>query len=640
MCGIVGAVNWADAETLSRMNKIQAHRGPDDDGVWTSLLQDQTFVGLAARRLSIIDLSRAGHMPMSTSDGALTIVYNGEIYNYRELRLSLEQKGYSFRSETDTEVVLNLYREYGENALSRLNGMFAFGIWDSENRELFLARDHFGIKPLYYACKGDGFAFASEAKSLLELPGFSRRVDPNALDQYLTLLWVPDPLTMFDGILKLPAGHFARFRHGKLSIEQYWDLEFPEANHEYDMDENALARELRDRFAASVKGQLVSDVPVGSFLSSGLDSTSIVAAMKRAGVAVPRTYTITFPQNYLKGEVTLDDPAIAKRTAARFECEHTEILVEPDVVELLPKLIWHMDEPVADPAIVAAYLVCREARGAVTVLLSGTGGDELFGGYRKHAAFSIAGAYQRIPGVIRRQIFEPVVLSLPSLRGTPFKGHVRLAKKMARSASLSPREYYVETCTYLNRQQRAALYCSDFKSELNGSTAEARLQQYFSTVRSADFLNQMLYVDTKAFMASLNLTYNDKMSMASSLEVRVPFLDRQLVEWVAQNVAPQLKINNGTTKYILREAMRPDVSPEVLAQRKAGFGAPADYWLANDLVEMVDDLLSEENIRKRSFFEPSAVKRFVHQQRSGREDWSLQVWQFLTLELWMREFID
>jgi len=640
MCGIVGAVNWADAETLSRMNKIQAHRGPDDDGVWTSLLQDQTFVGLAARRLSIIDLSRAGHMPMSTSDGALTIVYNGEIYNYRELRLSLEQKGYSFRSETDTEVVLNLYREYGENALSRLNGMFAFGIWDSENRELFLARDHFGIKPLYYACKGDGFAFASEAKSLLELPGFSRRVDPNALDQYLTLLWVPDPLTMFDGILKLPAGHFARFRHGKLSIEQYWDLEFPEANHEYDMDENALARELRDRFAASVKGQLVSDVPVGSFLSSGLDSTSIVAAMKRAGVAVPRTYTITFPQNYLKGEVTLDDPAIAKRTAARFECEHTEILVEPDVVELLPKLIWHMDEPVADPAIVAAYLVCREARGAVTVLLSGTGGDELFGGYRKHAAFSIAGAYQRIPGVIRRQIFEPVVLSLPSLRGTPFKGHVRLAKKMARSASLSPREYYVETCTYLNRQQRAALYCSDFKSELNGSTAEARLQQYFSTVRSADFLNQMLYVDTKAFMASLNLTYNDKMSMASSLEVRVPFLDRQLVEWVAHNVAPQLKINNGTTKYILREAMRPDVSPEVLAQRKAGFGAPADYWLANDLVEMVDDLLSEENIRKRGFFEPSAVKRFVHQQRSGREDWSLQVWQFLTLELWMREFID
>jgi len=640
MCGIVGAVNWADAETLSRMNKIQAHRGPDDDGVWTSLLQDQTFVGLAARRLSIIDLSRAGHMPMSTSDGALTIVYNGEIYNYRELRLSLEQKGYSFRSETDTEVVLNLYREYGENALSRLNGMFAFGIWDSENRELFLARDHFGIKPLYYACKGDGFAFASEAKSLLELPGFSRRVDPNALDQYLTLLWVPDPLTMFDGILKLPAGHFARFRHGKLSIEQYWDLEFPEANHEYDMDENALARELRDRFAASVKGQLVSDVPVGSFLSSGLDSTSIVAAMKWAGVAVPRTYTITFPQNYLKGEVTLDDPAIAKRTAARFECEHTEILVEPDVVELLPKLIWHMDEPVADPAIVAAYLVCREARGAVTVLLSGTGGDELFGGYRKHAAFSIAGAYQRIPGVIRRQIFEPVVLSLPSLRGTPFKGHVRLAKKMARSASLSPREYYVETCTYLNRQQRAALYCSDFKSELNGSTAEARLQQYFSTVRSADFLNQMLYVDTKAFMASLNLTYNDKMSMASSVEVRVPFLDRQLVEWVAHNVAPQLKINNGTTKYILREAMRPDVSPEVLAQRKAGFGAPADYWLANDLVEMVDDLLSEENIRKRGFFEPSAVKRFVHQQRSGREDWSLQVWQFLTLELWMREFID
>jgi asparagine synthase (glutamine-hydrolysing) len=299
-----------------------------------------------------------------------------------------------------------------------------------------------------------------------------------------------------------------------------------------------------------------------------------------------------------------------------------------------------MDEPVADPAIIAAYLVSREARKTVTVLLSGVGGDELFAGYRKHAAYDLAQKYQRIPSALRKKGIEPLVMSLPSMRGTSIKGHVRLAKKMARSASLSPREYFLMNSTYLTDDQKESLYAPGVRESINGDGSWSRHMDYFEQVSGADFLNQMLYLDTKAFMVSLNLTYNDKMSMASSVEVRVPFLDWELAEWVASNVPPSLKLHAGTTKHILREAMRPVLPAEVLEQKKAGFGAPADYWLANDLREMVDDLLSERRIKDRALFNPAGVRRLVDEQRSGRQDWSAQVWQFLTLELWMQAFID
>ena len=461
-----------------------------------------------------------------------------------------------------------------------------------------------------------------------------------ALNQYLTFLWVPDPLTMFDEIVKLPAGHVAFYRDGALRLEQYWDLEFPAADHDFEAKEAELATELRDRFTASVKSQLLSDVPLGSFLSAGLDSSSIVAAMSQVSSAPARTYTIAFPDKYRRGEVTFDDTDVARRTANHFGCDHTEIVVEPDVVDLLPKLVWHMDEPVADPAIVAAYLVSREARKTVTVLLSGVGGDELFAGYRKHAGYGLAQRYQHIPGALRKKIIEPLVMSLPSMRGTSLKGQVRLAKKMARSASLSPREYFLMNSTYLTDDQKESLYTPGIRESINGNGSWSRHMDYFDQVSGADFLNQMLYLDTKAFMVSLNLTYNDKMSMASSVEVRVPFLDWELAEWVASNVPPSLKLHGGTTKHILREAMRPLLPPEVLEQKKAGFGAPADYWLANDLREMVDDLLSESGLKSRGLFQSATIRKFVDEQRSGRQDWSAQVWQFLTLELWMRAFID
>jgi asparagine synthase (glutamine-hydrolysing) len=442
--------------------------------------------------------------------------------------------------------------------------------------------------------------------------------------------------------LKLPAGHYAIWRNRELTIKQYWDLTFPAANHSYNRSEGDLAEEIRERFRRSVAAQMVSDVPIGAFLSAGLDSSSIVAMMRKATNQPVRTYTITFPKKYRVGETTLDDPEVATRLAGRLGCGNQRIVVEPDVTELLPKLVWHMDEPTADPAIITAYLVCREARKQATVLLSGVGGDELFAGYRKHVAHYWAKLYSRVPSFARRAA-EAGLTMLPSFRGTSFKGGVRLAKKMARSASLSPTDRFIANCTYLDGAQKADLYTPQLAAEALTFDPAYQHLAAFERLQNADFLHQMLYLDTKIFMTTLNLTYNDKMSMASSVEVRVPFLDPELAEFVAWNVPPRLKLKGvlrPTTKYIFRRAMRDLLPREVLRQPKAGFAAPVDYWLAHDLKDMVDDLLSPAQVRKRGLFKPEAVGRFVAEQRSGRHDWSMQIWQFLTLELWMQTFLD
>ncbi|MGO9088675.1 MAG: asparagine synthase (glutamine-hydrolyzing) [Candidatus Sulfotelmatobacter sp.] len=650
MCGISGVVNRGDRETLARMNHVQAHRGPDDFGLWEKKFPDGSYIGLGSRRLAILDLSPVGHMPMGNEDRTVWITYNGEIYNFAELRRELELKGHRFNSHTDTEVLLHLYELEGPDCVKRLNGMFAFAICDlrSTTPTLFMARDHFGVKPFYYFCDGVRFAFASEVKALLQVPGIEAELDPAALHQYLTFLWVPDPKTMFRRILKLPAGHYATLRNGELKLTQYWDLTFPPANQTYARSEADLTADIRWRFRRSVEAQMVSDVPIGAFLSAGLDSSSIVAMMcgaatRGATARQPvRTYTITFPRKYRVGETTLDDPEVATRLARHLGCENQRIVVEPDVAGLLPRLVWHMDEPTADPAIIAAYLVCREARKQATVLLSGVGGDELFAGYRKHVAHYWAQAYRRLPSTARHMT-EAALAALPGLRGTPMKGRLRLAKKMARSASLNPVDRFITNCTYLDEGQKSRLYLPELADDVTATDPAFRHRAAFERVGDADFLHQMLYLDTKIFMTSLNLTYNDKMSMASSVEVRVPFLDRELAEFVAWNVPPGLKLKGSlmpTTKYIFRRAMQDILPQEVLQQPKAGFAAPVDYWLAHDLKEMLDDLLSPAQLRHRGLFRPEAVRRFVDEHRSGREDWSMQIWQFLTLELWMQTFLD
>jgi asparagine synthase (glutamine-hydrolysing) len=338
----------------------------------------------------------------------------------------------------------------------------------------------------------------------------------------------------------------------------------------------------------------------------------------------------------------LDDPDVATRTATQLGVQNQRIVVEPDVADLLPRLVWHMDEPTADPAIITAYLVCRAARENATVLLSGVGGDELFAGYRKYSAHYWSEAYGKSPAALRR-VIESITNSLPSLRGTPLKGGVRMARKMARSASLSPVERFIKNCTYLDAKQKSELYSPVFCDEFGASDPAERHRAAFEGVQDSDFLNQMLYVDSKIFMTTLNLTYNDKMSMASSVEVRVPFLDRDLAEFVAWNVPPSMKLKGHlrpTTKYIFRQSMGGILPDEVLRQPKAGFGAPADYWLANDLKEIVDDLLSETRVRQRGLFRPAAVRKLIGEQRRGTQDWSMQIWQLLTLEVWMQTFFD
>ena len=653
MCGVVGVSSWGDADVLRRMTARQEHRGPDDGGSWDVTLPDGSYVGLGNRRLSIIDLSSAGHMPMGNEAGTVWITYNGELYNAAPLRAELEGRGHRFRSRSDTEVVLRLVEESGSDAVARMDGMFAFGAVDlrpnppnapaGQGPVILLARDAFGVKPLYYVHDGHRLAFASEVKSFLDLPGFQARMDAEALHRYLTFLWVPDPDTLFEGVKKLPAAHLATFRDGDLRIREYWNLVVPPAHQVWDCHEGEVLEGIRDRLRASVRKQMVSDVPVGAFLSSGVDSAAIVAFMAEAATEPVRTFTITFPERHRIGERTLDDPAIARRVAQRYGAVHSEIVVEPNVVDLLPRLIWHMDEPVADPAIIAAHIVCRAARPDVKVILSGVGGDELFAGYRKHAAFRLAGRYQKIPRFLRRGLIEPLVRHVPTFRGTRLMGSVRHAKKLARTGSLAPEAAFLANATYLDDGEKTLLYSPAMRDRLGAANPYATHEGHFADVREADFVNRMLYLDTKTFMVSLNLTYNDKMSMAASLEVRVPFLDRELARFAFTDVPPDWKLTqNGRprTKHVLKKALNGIVPDEVLSAPKAGFGAPLDHWLSHDLKEMVDDLLSDDQIRRRGIFNPGTVRTLVREHREGRRDGSYQVWQLLTIELWQRTFLD
>lgn len=641
MCGLVGTVGWGTVDDLAAMNGLQTHRGPDGKGQWwREAGAGGPSVGLASARLAVIDVSDAGRMPMSNESGDVCIAYNGEVYNFPALRRGLERAGVIFRSGTDTEVVLRLYEREGPGFVRRLNGMFALAICDlrSGRPELLLARDHFGIKPLYYAIDGERLAFASEAKSLFALPGIEPRMAPEALNSYLTFLWVPEPETMFAGIKKLPAGHIARWQDGRFTLERYWDMPVPHAGSYVTADEAEIVSEMRERFRAAVHRQMVSDVPVGAFLSGGLDSGGIVAMMAERAAPPLRTYTITFPEEARVGENTLDDPRDAQMVADHFGAEHRELRVTPAVADLLPKLIWHMDDPVADPALIAAYLVCRSARDEVTVLLSGVGGDELLGGYRKHYVDRWARRYRHLPQSLR-SVLRQSVEAMPTMRGSRMRGPVRLAKKMVSSAELPFDEAFIRNAVYQDRAAVGRLLTEDAADFATGDPFRTH-RAAFDQVRTTDRLHQMLYVDSMIFMPSLNLLYNDKMSMANSLEVRVPFLDIELVEW-AQRLPPNMKIKGSVrpiTKYVFRRAMAGILPPKIIQNRKAGFGAPLDHWLAHGLREMVDEVLSEHRLKDRGLFEPAEVRRLIDAQREGGLDASMQIWQLLTLELWMDTF--
>jgi asparagine synthase (glutamine-hydrolysing) len=646
MCGITGLVTQDPESRIAAMLKAVEHRGRDDEGVWTSppINEEGQRVCFGHRRLSIIDTSSAGHQPMLSQDGRLVVILNGEIYNYRELREQLAGSGHSFRTETDTEVLLAAWKEWGEESLHRLNGMFAFALWDDREKTLFLVRDRVGIKPLYYAqChKPDpegqpALAFASEIKSILASGLVKAELDNEALHQFLTFLWAPDPKTLFRGIQTVPPGHLLTLRDNELQVRQWWDISFDrieEGRTEAWWQEQVL--ETLDRV---VKLEMVADVPLGSFLSGGIDSSSIVAMMKRHSNGRPiGTYTIGIEAEDLRYDIIPDDVEWARRVNQQLKTDYHEIMLRPQVAELLPKLVYHMDEPAIDMAI-PSYLVSRAARESMRVMLSGMGGDEVFAGYPRQMAMKIAGAFDPVPQLLRRPLMKTIAHVLPGGMPGRLTGPLRNAKKFARSAALDFENRYLGFETYFTDEAKQQLYTDEVREATRGLDAYAAHRGYFGRVRDAAPLNQLLYVDLKTFLPCLNLMTTDKTSMAANLEVRVPFLNLEMLE-LAARMPPNLKLRGLKRKYILKRAAEQLLPREIVWRKKAGFGAPIRSWLRGPLRPMVDDLLSAETVKRRGIFRPEEVRRIIDANLSGREDFNLQVFQLLNLELWQREFID
>jgi asparagine synthase (glutamine-hydrolysing) len=629
MCGICGIVGDATEAGVRAMTGALAHRGPNGEGVEVLPGPNGEKVGLGHRRLSIIDPTPRGAQPMAYGDGRYWITYNGELYNFRELRHALEQQGHRFTSDCDTEVLLAMYAEHGAAMLDRLNGIFAFAIWDSHRNELFLARDRLGVKPLYWARHDRGVVFASEVKAMLPVLG-RPRLRRDVVADFLTFLWVPDPDTMFEGIYKLAPGHCATFADGSLSIRRYWDMEF--APDERSVDE--WAPELRDAVRDAVRRQMVSDVPLGSFLSGGIDSSAIVSEM--SAVAAPiTTYSVGFSAEDLAHEIVPDDLKYARLVGERFGVDYNEQILKADIVDLLPKLVWHMDEPVADPACIATYLICRAASERLTVILSGMGGDEIFAGYPRHLAAQLARPLDLVPTGPRRALRQAAERHLTLGRPGRLRGPRRNLMKLMRGVDATPAERYLTYCSYYRGPELDALLADD----LRGSDPFHRHRDHLQRVEGQHWLNQLLYLDLKTFLPCLNLAYTDKMSMAATTEVRVPLLDDELVA-LSGAIPPELKLRRLTRKYVFKRSQEGRLPKSVIWRPKAGFGAPVRSWLGGDLKPMVDEMLSPSAVAERGLLEPAEVKRILDANAAGTEDNALRIWAMLTLELWQREFLD
>lgn len=635
MCGICGTVGVADERLIEAMSEALAHRGPDGQGT-RCFESDNGRVPAAIghRRLSIIDPTPRGAQPMSYADDRYWITYNGELYNFRELRQELVSDGYSFNSDCDTEVVLAMYARHGAQMVRRLNGIFAFAIWDTHRQELFMARDRLGVKPLYYSQRGETLYFASEVKALLEAVS-EVSLRPEMIAEYLTFLWVPDPDTLFDGVYKLPPGHCATFSDGRLAVSEYWDLTFaPEEASSEDW-----ADRVRDAVGEAVRRQMVSDVPLGSFLSGGIDSSAIVSELTRASDEKVTTYTVGFSPEDLGHEIIPDDVRYSRLMARELELDYHEHTLEADVVELLPKLVWHMDEPVADPAAITTYLICSAARERLTVIMSGMGGDEIFAGYPRYLAAQIGRLADVTPAAARSALRQTLEGRLTMGRPGRFRGPRRNAMKLLRGIDASPQERYLTYCSYYRPDELPHVLSPELRAAAGDHDPFHRHRAYFERVEGEHWLNRLLYVDAKTFLPCLNLTYTDKMSMAASTEVRVPFLDNEMVE-LAARIPPNLKLRRLTRKYVFKRSMEGVLPKDVIWRPKAGFGAPVRSWLVGDLKPMVEDLLSPSAVAARGLLDPGEVQRLIRANEAGTEDNAIRIWALLTLELWQRTFLD
>jgi asparagine synthase (glutamine-hydrolysing) len=628
MCGISGIINGGNAQLLARMNDIMAHRGPDDAGLkWF----DESASGLAQRRLSIIDLSPAGHQPMCNETADLWIVFNGEIYNYKELGEEVRAKGVRLRSTSDTEILLYAYQLWGEECLHKLNGMFAFAIYDSRKRKLFAARDRLGIKPFYYHFQNGRLIFASEIKAILNTALVPKRPDLNAL--HTPARFQVSPWTGFQDIWKLPPGHCMTLEDGKLSVRQYWSLHPTEQP----ASEAALLEQLDDLLTDSVRLQMRADVPVGVFLSGGLDSSIVSALMRVNTEQTVHSFTIKFSTEDQKFERMTPDWDYARQVAKQFGFTYHELEIKPQVEELLPKMVWHLDEPLSDPAAINTYLISQAARDLnIVVLLNGVGGDEVFGGYRKHLACLTAESYQAIvPGAVQRMV-RYAADRIPVATSTRGLKQIRWGKRFLSYASAPRSERYLMSDLSVAPNQFSQLFASRM-SYYDSHFFKAQDPRFKRNGLS--YLTQMCLNDTLVFLPEHNLTYSDKASMAASIESRPPLTDHRIVEFMF-SVTPRQRIHRLTQKYLLKKVSEKYLPDNIVYRPKASFASPLRSWVRGPLSPMVADLLSEQALRARGLYDPAYVAGLIARDKSGLEDNSYQIWTLLTNEIWFRTFFQ
>ncbi|MEE2792283.1 MAG: asparagine synthase (glutamine-hydrolyzing) [Acidobacteriota bacterium] len=626
MCGIAGKLVGASGATVepqlvARMTAALRHRGPDAQGVWTA-----PGIGLGSRRLAVIDLSDRGRQPLSNEDGLIRVVFNGEIYNFRELRHELEMRGHRFRSASDTEVIVHLYEEEGPEFVRRLDGMFAFALWDARTRALMLARDRLGQKPLFYWQHGDTVVFGSEPKALFQDSTVPVEVDQEAIHHYLTYGYVPAPRSAFKHIRKLAPAHYMMVRDGKTRLSRYWSLDY-EPKRQASIED--LEAELDELLGRAVARRLVADVPLGVLLSGGLDSSAVVALMRRSGAGEINTFAIGFDQPQY------DERPYARAVATAFDTKHHEFVVRPNITELLPRLVYHYNEPFADSSAVPTWVLTEMAGRSITVALSGDGGDEAFLGYDRYAGAVVTDQLDRLPEGLRRGIARAVGW-LPN--GSAKTALTRL-RRFAGGLDIEPYKRYGRWISMLLDEHKKQLYTPEFSAAWGGLDSLDLLEEWCCGSGALATVERLADADVGMYLPDDLLVKMDIASMANSLEVRSPFLDHQVVEFAA-SLPVSLKLRPGASKYLLRRVMKSHLPQAILKRRKMGFGVPIDHWLRGDLRELAYDVLLSRAATERGYFDSTTVRRYLDEHALGRAQHHMRIWGLLMLELWHQTFID